>query len=95
LQKPGIARSGTSGRWAGLTVVETNVVHIDLAYESFDDLWWSNTVPVGPSGKAIAELTPQARERLKVRLREQLPVSPDGRIAYQSSANAVKGTVPQ
>jgi hypothetical protein len=75
-------------------VVETNVIHIDVAYESFDNFWQSNTVPVGPSGKATAELTPQDRQRLKVRLREQLPSSPDGRIAYQSSANAVKGTVP-
>jgi len=34
-----------------------------------------------------------ARERLRARLREQLLVSSDGRIAYESFANAVKGRV--
>jgi hypothetical protein len=40
-------------------------------------------------------LTSQDRERLKARVREQLPIAPDGRVAYQSSANAVKGKVPR
>jgi SAM-dependent methyltransferase len=76
---------------AGLTAVATEVIHIDVAYASFDDFWHSTTAPVGPSGKAIADLMPQDRERLKARLREQLPTAADGRIAYRSSANAVKG----
>jgi SAM-dependent methyltransferase len=80
---------------AGLTAVATDVIQIDVGYDSFDDFWQSSTVPVGPSGKAIADLTQQERERLKARLREQLRTASDGRIAYQSSANAVKGSVPQ
>jgi ubiquinone/menaquinone biosynthesis C-methylase UbiE len=90
-------RDSMQAMWehAGLTAVETDVIHIDVAYESFDDFWQSNTVPVGSSGKAIADLTPKDRERLKARLREQLPTAPGGRIAYQSFANAVKGKVPR
>jgi SAM-dependent methyltransferase len=77
---------------AGLTEVATEVIHIDVVHASFDDFWQSSTAPVGPSGKAIADLSPQDRERLKTRLRDQVPTASDGRIAYRSSANAVKGT---
>ena len=78
---------------AGLMAVETDVIPIDVAYESFDDFWQSNTLPVGPAGKIIADLTTKDREKLKARVREQLPVAPNGSIAYRSSANAVKGKV--
>jgi ubiquinone/menaquinone biosynthesis C-methylase UbiE len=78
---------------AGLTAIETELIRIEIAYSGFDDFWQSNSVPVGPSGKAIADLTPDGREKLKARLREQLPIAPDGRITYQAAANAVKGKV--
>ncbi len=80
---------------AGLTAIETAVIRIQVAYSDFNDFWESNSVPVGPSGKAIADLTPDERERLKARLREQLPIASDGRITYDASANAVKGKVAQ
>ena len=51
-------------------------------------------MPVGPSGKALSELTPSVREQLKTRLRERLPIAADGSIAYEAFANAVKGVVP-
>ena len=51
-------------------------------------------MPIGPSGKALAALSPSAREALKARLREQLPIAADGSIAYEAFANAVKGRVP-
>jgi hypothetical protein len=51
-------------------------------------------VPVGPSGKALSELSPGTREQLKARLRERLPIAADGSIAYEAWANAVKGLVP-
>ena len=78
----------------GLTAVESEVVRIRVRFSSFDDFWDSNTVPVGPSGKALSELTPGAREQLKTRLRERLPIAADGSIAYEAFANAVKGVVP-
>src|SRR5215472_9695116 len=78
---------------AGLESIETQVIRIPVMYSDFDDFWDSNTVPVGPQGKAIQEMSPTVRAQLRARLREQLPAGPDGRIAYTSFANAVKGRV--
>jgi SAM-dependent methyltransferase len=79
---------------AGLKSLDSQVIRIPIVYSGFDDFWESNSVPVGPSGKAIADLSPSAREELKARLREQLPIAADGRIAYEAFANAVKGRAP-
>ncbi|MEI8153148.1 MAG: methyltransferase domain-containing protein [Hyphomicrobiales bacterium] len=78
---------------AGLQAVETRVIRIRLHYSSFDDFWDSNSVPVGPAGKALELLSPERREQLKAQLRKQLP-QPDGTISYEAFANAVKGHVP-
>jgi ubiquinone/menaquinone biosynthesis C-methylase UbiE len=78
---------------AGFSAIESEVIRIRVNFSSFDDFWDSNTVPVGPSGKALSELTPSAREQLKARLRERLPIAADGAIAYEAFANAVKGLV--
>jgi hypothetical protein len=40
-------------------------------------------------------MSPAAREQLRTRLREFLPAASDGRIVYESFANAVKGRVPE
>jgi len=78
---------------AGLEAIETRVIRIPVRYVDFDDLWDSNTAPVGPQGKVIAGMSPDAREQLRVRLREQLPATSDGQILYESFANAVRGRV--
>jgi SAM-dependent methyltransferase len=85
------------GFWemAGLEAIETRVIRIPVRYVDFDDFWDSNTVPVGPQGKVIAGMSPAAREQLRTRLREFLPAALDGRIVYESFANAVKGRVPE
>jgi ubiquinone/menaquinone biosynthesis C-methylase UbiE len=83
-----------SWKQAGLQSIETRVIRIQIAYADFDDLWQSVSAPVGTSGQAIAALSPDVREQLMVRLREQLPVAVDGRIIYEAIANAVKGKVP-
>jgi SAM-dependent methyltransferase len=90
------ARDAMHAIWkeAGLTAIETEVIRIRVHFSSFDDFWDSNTVPVGPSGKALSELSPSARGQLKARLRERLPIAADGSIAYEAFANAVKGVVP-
>ena len=90
------ARGAMQAIWkeAGLTAIETEVIRIRVSFPSFDDFWDSNTVPVGPSGKALSELSPGALEQLKTRLRERLPIAADGSISYQAFANAVKGVVP-
>ena len=76
---------------AGLQSIETCVIRIPIVYADCDDFWSSNSVPVGPQGKAIQNMTPDVREQLRACVREQLPAAADGRIAYESFANAVKG----
>jgi SAM-dependent methyltransferase len=78
---------------AGLQSVETQVLSIHIAYADFNDFWESNTLPIGTSGKTLAELSPGMKEKLKARVREQLPIARDGRITYEAFANAVKGRV--
>lgn len=89
-------RDAMQGLWenAGLESVETRVIRIPTVYSDFDDFWDSNLVPIGPQGKIIAGMSASAREELRTRLRDRLPVSPDGRIVYESFANAVKGRAP-
>jgi hypothetical protein len=80
---------------AGLEAIETRIICIPVRFANFDDFWDSNTVPVGPQGKVIAGMSRDAREQLRTRLREQLPVASDGHILYESFANAVRGRVPK
>jgi hypothetical protein len=61
---------------------------------TWDDFWRSNSAPTGPQGKMINGMSPQMRELLRTRLRNNLPIASDGRIAYEAFANAVKGRVP-
>jgi len=95
---PGAAvsrREAMQALWAeaGLETVDTRVIRVPVVYSDFDDFWNSNSVPVGPHGKAIREMPPSVREQLRARVREQVPIASDGRIAYEAFANAVKGRV--
>ena len=49
---------------------------------------------IGPAGQVMAKMTPAEMEQLKAQLRANLPGAPDGSIAYEAFANAVKGVVP-
>ncbi|HEX4407533.1 MAG TPA: methyltransferase domain-containing protein [Xanthobacteraceae bacterium] len=78
---------------AGLEAVETKEIRFRISYSSFDDFWESTAVPMGSVGTAIAKMSEETRERLKAKLREQLPMASDGSISYEAAANAVKGRV--
>jgi SAM-dependent methyltransferase len=93
---PGAAvsrRDSVRALWedAGVESIETRVIRIPVVYADFDDFWDANSVPAGASGQAIHDLSPAAREQVRVRLRDQMRAGPDGRIAYESFANAIKG----
>ena len=79
---------------SGIVSVDTRVIRIPVVYSNFDDFWNSNTVPIGPQGKLIESMSRSAREQLRTHLRDRLPIDSDGRIVYESFANAVKGRVP-
>lgn len=76
---------------AGLNTIETKVLHIEVSFTNFDDFWQSNSIPIGPQGKFIEALPQAVRDELQVELKATLPTQVDGRIIYESFANAVKG----
>lgn len=78
---------------AGLTSIETEVIRISVAFSDFDDFWNSNVVPVGPLGKSIDRMSADEKKRLRTRLQDHLATDANGRIVYESFANAVKGRV--
>jgi SAM-dependent methyltransferase len=78
---------------AGMGSIETRVIEIPVAFSDFDDFWNSNSMPVGPVGKAIEKLSAADREQVRSHLRAQLPQDGAGRITYQARANAVKGRI--
>ena len=80
---------------AGLQSIDTRLIRVPITHPDFDDFWESNTTPVGPTGKAIHEMSPAAREELKAFVRERIPKDHEGRISYTAHANAVKGQVPK
>jgi SAM-dependent methyltransferase len=79
---------------AGLVSVDARVIQVPIAYADFDDCWDSLSMPVGPAGREIRQMSAPAREQLKAHLRGRLPIAADGRISYSARANAVKGQVP-
>ena len=89
-------RTAMAGLWlnAGFEWVETQPITITSTFESFDDFWTSCTPPIGPHGKHVHALPEDQKKELIERLRAMLPAGPDGRISYESTANAVKGRRP-
>jgi SAM-dependent methyltransferase len=79
---------------AGLRSVETRVIRISVEFADVDDFWDSVSTPAGPPGRFILGLAPEDRERVRASLTNFLPVGGDGRIRFESVANAVKGRVP-
>lgn len=81
------------GMWtaARLTSVETTTLRIGTTFSDFADFWESCFVPVGPLGKILQGLSPAAVKDLQAELRAALPIQDDGRIVYESFANAIKG----
>ena len=79
---------------AGLVSVETTVIRIRTIYSEFEDYWESNVVPVGPQGKLIAGMSAASKKELRAQLQSRLPTLRDGRVVFDSFANAVKGRNP-
>jgi ubiquinone/menaquinone biosynthesis C-methylase UbiE len=93
---PGAAmssREALQDAWAsvGADAIETSVISIRIEHESFEAFWDANSLPIGPLGVMIQKLSDGQRLRLREHLREHLPVTADGRVVYNSFANAVKG----
>lgn len=81
-------------RASGLNNVQSTVLRIKVRFESFEDFWQSNTLPVGPHAKFVSELSPEKKMAVQDELRKSLPTAADGSITYDAFANAVKGIKP-
>lgn len=98
LQPPNAAFSSMEAKrqlWfdAGLKSVESIVIRITVSYNNFEDFWQTNTLPLGPQAKIIQDMSAETKEKLRAQLQKSLPISPNGQIAFESFANAVKGIV--
>lgn len=63
-------------RAAGLTGVESGLLTVTVAYESFEQWWEPYTLGVGPAGDHVAGLDDGQRSALRERCRERLPAAP-------------------
>jgi ubiquinone/menaquinone biosynthesis C-methylase UbiE len=81
------------GREAGLERVETAALDVSSHYETFDELWDSFQLGVGPAGQFCASLSPETREAVRDEYRRRLG-DPPGSFSLAAQAWAVRGTVP-
>ena len=78
-----------------MEAVETSSIMIPTVFADFDDFWSPFLGGQGPAPGYAMSPTEGARAALRDRLRESLPVQPDGRIALVARGWAVRGRVPQ
>lgn len=79
---------------AGLEAIETRTITVRRTFADFDDFWRINA-SASTVATAIAAMKPGDAEILKARVRERLVQDREGRVGYDSRANAVKGRVPR
>lgn len=77
-------------RSAGLSHVDCRPVEVPTVFKDFDDYWEPFTLGAGPAPGYCANLDPAARQRLKEKLRDDLPRRGDGSIPLVARAWAVK-----
>ena len=78
---------------AGLGQVEVVDIEISTVFRDFDDYWNPFLSGAAPAPSYATSLSPEARERLRVRLERTLPREPDGSISLVARAWAVSGVV--
>lgn len=77
-------------RGAGLTSVECAPVETPTIFRDFEDYWQPFTLGAGPAPGYCMSLDPEARQRLKEKLRTSLPRREDGSIPMKARAWALK-----
>lgn len=76
---------------AGLRAVVSTPIEMPSVFRDFDDFWRPFTLGTGPAPGYCASLAPDARERLRQKLHDDLPRAADGSIPLKLRAWAVKG----
>ncbi|MGG5820779.1 class I SAM-dependent methyltransferase [Falsiroseomonas sp. HW251] len=79
-------------RWTGLRDVELRDITVRRHYPGFD-AFWDSIVGTATLARLVATLPPAELAALRERLAARL-TQPDGSVAYDALATAVRGTVP-
>lgn len=78
---------------AGLEGAEVKAIDIPTPFADFDDYWQPFLGGQGPAPAYAMSLDEAARQRLRDRIRERLPVMADGSISLTARAWAIRATV--
>jgi SAM-dependent methyltransferase len=77
---------------AGLQDVRVRAIDVPTRFRDFDDYWGPFLGGQGPAPRYAMSLSEERRAALCERIRERLPISPDGSIDLIARAWAVAGT---
>jgi len=75
----------------GLGLIEVRTIEVPTVFRDFDDYWTPFLGGQAPAPAYCMSLSEEERTRLRERLRESLPIQPDGSIPLTACAWAVKG----
>jgi SAM-dependent methyltransferase len=78
---------------AGLQTVDVTPIDIPTPFESFDDYWQPFLGGQGSAPTYAMSLSEADRAQLRERIRECLPIQPDGSISLMARAWAIRSTV--
>lgn len=76
---------------AGLHAIEVKPIDIATDFRDFDDYWSPFLGGQGPAPSYVLSLSEERRIALRERLRDTLPIAPDGAIPLMARAWAVRG----
>jgi SAM-dependent methyltransferase len=80
------------GRQAGLAGVDAAPIIVTAGYESFDELWDSFQLGVGPAGDYVSRVEPETRDAIRDEYRRRLG-DPSGAFTLGAEAWALRGRV--
>ncbi len=80
-------------RSAGLMQIEHVPLEVPTVFRDFDDYWEPFTLGAGPAPGYCTNLDPEARQRLKDKLQQSLPINADGSIHLIARAWAIRAAV--
>lgn len=75
----------------GLAKVSSRAIEVVTAFSDFDDYWRPFLGGQGPAPGYVVSLSEERRMVLRERLRERLPMHPNGRIELSARAWAIRG----
>jgi len=79
-------------RSAGLASLDFTAIEVATVFRDFADYWRPFTLGAGPAPGYCVSLAPEARQRLKQKLQEDLPPGADGAIHFKARALAIRAT---